>query len=189
MLIKREILDAIKSGNITLQFRRWSRASVKSGGTLKTVVGILNIGAITELSEDQVELADVKRAGFEDIADFKRWLDTMKPGYLCKIELSYGGEDPMIAYRNQSELSVAEISEIETKLAALEKRAPSPWTRDHLTLIGENAGATPQELAEKTGFELAKFKTQLSKLKALGLVVIESKTAALSPRAIAYLSA
>ena len=31
MLIKLEVLEAIKRGEITLQFRRWTRPSVKAG--------------------------------------------------------------------------------------------------------------------------------------------------------------
>ena len=38
MLIKLEVLEKIKSGEITLQFRRWRRRTVKAGGTLKTKV-------------------------------------------------------------------------------------------------------------------------------------------------------
>lgn len=95
MLIKREILEAIKRGEITLQFRRWSRPSVKAGGTLKTKVGLLRIGQITEMSPDDVTLADVQSAGFADIADFRRWLDTMKEGPLFhRIEIGYIGPAP-----------------------------------------------------------------------------------------------
>jgi len=50
MLIKREVLEAIKKGEITLQFRRWTRPSVKPGGTLKTKVGLLKIGRIDEMA-------------------------------------------------------------------------------------------------------------------------------------------
>lgn len=89
MLIKREILEAIKAGDITLQFRRWRRRSVKAGGTLKTKVGILQIGAIDPISADEVTEADVQRAGFANIPEFLRWLDTMKPGELDRIEVSY----------------------------------------------------------------------------------------------------
>ncbi|RDE10305.1 hypothetical protein [Pelagibacterium lacus] len=94
MLIKREVLDKIKAGEITLQFRRWTRRTVRAGGTLKTKVGILQIGAITPISADAVTEADARRAGFADIADFLRWLDTMKPGELDRIEVSYKGELP-----------------------------------------------------------------------------------------------
>lgn len=91
MLIKLEVLEAIKRGDITLQFRRWRRRSVKPGGTLKTRVGILQIGTITPIDAVAVSDADAKRAGFRDVPDFLKWLDTMKPGDLDRIEVRYLG--------------------------------------------------------------------------------------------------
>lgn len=91
MLIKLEILEAIKRGDITLQFRRWRRRSVKAGGTLKTKVGILQIGDITPIDAADVCEADAQRAGFKDVPDFLAWLETMKPGELDRIEVSYLG--------------------------------------------------------------------------------------------------
>jgi len=96
MLIKLEILEAIKRGDITLQFRRWRRRTVRAGGTLKTKVGLLAIGDITPIRAEDVTAADVRRAGFKDIPDFLRWLDTMKPGELDRIEMSYLGPDPRV---------------------------------------------------------------------------------------------
>jgi len=92
MLIKLEVLEKIKSGEITLQFRRWRRRTVKVGGTLKTRVGVLQIGEITPIRAEDVTDADAKRAGFRDAPDFLKWLDTMKPGELDRIEVSYKGE-------------------------------------------------------------------------------------------------
>lgn len=92
MLIKREVLEAIKRGEITVQFRRWKRATVRPGGTLKTKVGILSIGRIDPITVEQVSEEDCRKAGFADKAAFLAWLDTMKPGELCRIELGYLGE-------------------------------------------------------------------------------------------------
>ena len=98
MLIKLEILEAIRRGEIDLQFRRWTRPSVKAGGTLKTRVGILRIGRVDQMDPDDVTDAEAQRAGFEDVADFRRWLDTMKQGPLFhRIEVSYLGADPALA--------------------------------------------------------------------------------------------
>lgn len=95
VLIKREILEAIKRGEIDLQFRRWTRPSVKAGGTLKTRVGLLQIGRVDEIAPDEVTDADAKRAGLGDAAGFRRWLDSMKQGTLFhRIEISYLGEHP-----------------------------------------------------------------------------------------------
>ena len=92
MLIKREVLDAIKGGEITLQFRRWTRPSVKAGGTLKTAVGLLRIGRIDDIRPHDVTLADARKAGFKGLADFHAWLATMKEGPLFqRIEVSYIG--------------------------------------------------------------------------------------------------
>jgi hypothetical protein len=93
MLLKLDLLEQIKAGQVDLVFRRWSRPSVKVGGTLKTKVGLLSIGAITDMDPDDVSETDAQRAGFRDVADFRKWLDTMKPGHLFqRIEVSYLGE-------------------------------------------------------------------------------------------------
>ncbi|MCB1516789.1 MAG: hypothetical protein KDJ19_04115 [Hyphomicrobiaceae bacterium] len=182
MLIKRDILEAIKRGDIDLQFRRWSRATVKPGGTLKTAVGILNIGEINELSENEVELKDAKRAGFADLEDFRQWLATMKPGYLCKIELSYAGEDPLIALRERRDLSMEELAEVDSKLDAMDKRAPAPWTTRTLELIAQHPGRLASELADMADKDKAKFKADVAKLKALGLTISFDQGYRLSPR-------
>lgn len=92
MLIRREVLEAIRAGRIELQFRRWSRPTVKPGGTLKTPLGLLRIGTITDMRPQDVTETDARRAGFADRADFDRWLATMKPGPLFqRIEVSWGG--------------------------------------------------------------------------------------------------
>ena len=92
MLIKREVLEAIKAGEITVQFRRWKRATVRPGGTLKTKVGVLSIGRIDPITVADVTEDDCRKAGFLDKADFIGWLATMKDGDLCRIEIGYLGE-------------------------------------------------------------------------------------------------
>lgn len=92
MLIKRDVLEAIKRGEITLQFRRWKRATVRPGGTLKTKVGVLSIGRMDPISVADVTEDDCRKAGFEDKPAFINWLATMKDGELCRIEVGYLGE-------------------------------------------------------------------------------------------------
>jgi hypothetical protein len=95
MLLKLEVLEAIRRGEITLQFRRWTRPSVRPGGTLKTKIGLLKIGRMDEVSPADVTEAEAKAAGFRDVADFRRWLGTMKEGPLFhRIEVGYLGPAP-----------------------------------------------------------------------------------------------
>ncbi len=93
MLIKLDVLEAIKRGEIDLQFRRWSRPTVKPGGTLRTKVGLMRIGRVDEVRPEDVSVADARRAGFRDLEDFRKWLSTMKEGPIFqRIEISYAGE-------------------------------------------------------------------------------------------------
>lgn len=93
MLLKLDLLEDIKAGKVDLVFRRWNRPTVKAGGTLKTRIGLLAIKTITDMSADDVTEADAGRAGFKDLPDFRRWLDSMKAGALFqRIEVGYIGE-------------------------------------------------------------------------------------------------
>lgn len=95
MLLKLELLEQIKAGQIDVIFRRWNRPSVKTGGTLKTKVGLLAIKSVIDMDAGDVTEADAKRAGFKDVADFNKWLNTMKTGELFqRIEVGYIGEAP-----------------------------------------------------------------------------------------------
>ena len=93
MLLKLALLEDIKAGKVDVIFRRWNRPTVKTGGSLKTKLGQLSIRSVTDMSADDVTEADAKRAGFKDVADFRRWLDTMKEGAIFqRIEVAFEGE-------------------------------------------------------------------------------------------------
>ncbi|MBO9587737.1 hypothetical protein [Devosia sp.] len=93
MLLKLALLEDIKAGKVDVIFRRWNRPTVKPGGTLKTKLGLLSILSITDMSADDVTDADAKRAGFKDVPDFRKWLDTMKEGSLFqRIEVAFEEE-------------------------------------------------------------------------------------------------
>lgn len=187
MLIKREVLEKIKSGEITLQFRRWRRRTVKAGSTLKTAVGLLDIGEITPIRAEDVTDADAKRAGFADVQDFLKWLDTMKPGELDRIEVSYGGEDPRIALREASELDAEAMSDLSQALDAIDRRAGTGWSLAALMLIGERSGERAEVLADEMGLEKAPFKDFVRALKDLGLTESLETGYRLSPRGAAVL--
>lgn len=90
MLLKLALLEDIKAGKVDVIFRRWNRPTVKSGGTLKTKLGVLLIRSVTDMSAEDVTDADAQRAGFKDVAGFREWLDTMKEGSIFqRIEVAF----------------------------------------------------------------------------------------------------
>lgn len=93
MLLKLALLEDIKAGKVDVIFRRWNRPTVKTGGSLKTKLGQLSILSVTDMNADDVTDADAKRAGFRDVPDFRKWLDTMKEGSIFqRIEVAFEGE-------------------------------------------------------------------------------------------------
>jgi hypothetical protein len=67
MLFKIKTLEKIKAGEVDLAYRKWKKASVKEGGTLKTSVGLLRIDRIRPVSE--IKLKDIKRTEYESLSD------------------------------------------------------------------------------------------------------------------------
>ena len=43
MILKRRFLEGIANGTVTLAFRRWTRPTVRGGGSLLTPIGRLEI--------------------------------------------------------------------------------------------------------------------------------------------------
>lgn len=183
MLIKREVLEAIKRGEITLQFRRWKRRTVKPGGTLKTRVGLLRIGDITPIRAEDVTDQDARRAGFADVRDFLKWLDTMKPGELDRIEVSYLGEDPRGALRSDADCDDAALADLAGELDAVDARASTgAWTARVMELIAAAPGRPAADLAIELDVEKQALKTRIRKLKELGLTDSLEVGYRLSPR-------
>ena len=73
MLFKADTLERVARGEITAALRRWSKPTVKAGGTLVTRVGVLAIDAVDVV--DAVALDDAVAAGFGSVDDAMAALD------------------------------------------------------------------------------------------------------------------
>lgn len=181
MLIKSADLEHIRAGRVDLVFRRWTRPTVKAGGTLMTALGVLAIEAVDAIGADDVSDEDAWRAGFDDAAALWRWLDQGKPGVLYRIRVRYVGADPRIDLRD----SLDDFAALELALAKLDGAAP--WTVLVLALIAAHPGRLAQALADELGLERPGFKAKVRQLKALGLTESLETGYRLSPRGVAWL--
>lgn len=163
MLIRVDDLERIRSGAVDTAFRRWTRPTVKAGGTLTTAIGALAIDAVDVVSEEELSVADARRAGFDDLAGLTAWLDSDKTGTLYRVRLHYLGEDPRIGLRESAD----DLEAVENALAKLDAR--EAWTERTLHLIESHPGRLAQLLADEMGLEKLKFKGKVRQLKALGL--------------------
>jgi hypothetical protein len=168
MLIRADALRAIAAGDVTLAFRRWRRPTVRTGGTLRTAVGVLAIDAV-----DLVDLADItadeaRQAGYADLAELHGWL-VKREGEVYRVTVRYIGDDPRIALR-AAVPSEAEVAEIRAALKRIDERSPrGPWTLEVLRLIGERPGVRAADLAAELGRPMLAFKADVRKLKDRGL--------------------
>lgn len=188
MLIKRAVLDRIVSGDVDLVFRRWKRATVMTGGTLRTSVGMLEIVSVVRTSKRHITADDAHRAGYATRSDLLVELDRRTTGDVYCIHVRPGGVDPLIALRSQSHLTSVDIDAIATRLRAMDARSVTgPWTSTYLRLLADRPHVRAQDLAESIGLDKPTFKANVRKLKALGLTISHSPGYELSPRGEAYL--
>jgi hypothetical protein len=176
VLLRNDTLEGIRSGRITLVFRRWMRPTVKTGGTLKTRQGVVAIRKVSLAQEARLTAADARKAGFPSRE--KLLAQLTREGDLYRIEVSWAGEDPRIALRQETEFDAA---------ALLIKLARLPWSRTVLELIESNPGVLALDLATRLGREKLPFKADVRKLKALGLTESLKVGYRLSPRGEAVL--
>lgn len=183
MLLKKEILQQIKAGKITLVFRKWQRPTVKAGGTLRTAVGVLAIDSLEPISEVEITETDAKQAGYKNKAKLLEALNKWDAGSIYRIELHYKGRDPRKVLQEDDDLSQEELTDIHQKLDGIDSRSHSePWTYSVLMGIKEHPGLKAGDLCKKLDVTKGWLKRNVRKLKELGLTISLSPGYKLSPR-------
>lgn len=170
MLFRNRFLDGIKSGRITLAFRRWTRPTVRADGTLRTPIGVLAIEKVEVIGPDDITAEDAQCAGFDTrealLADLQKGSDRT----LYRIQFHVSERDPREALRQNDRLDADDLAGLLNQLAALDNNSRSgPWTGEALCLIGERDGRIAGEIAEHLGIEKQALKRKIRQLKELGL--------------------
>jgi len=182
MLLTNATLDAIARGDVDLVFRRWKRPTVRTRGTLRTRIGLLDIISVDRVTVASISVDEAHRAGY---ATKRSLTDDLRgrTGDLYRIEVQPGGTDPLVALRQQTDLDANELDVVRMRLQRLDMASPNgPWTMSYLSLIAENAKVRAEDLAASIGSDKPPFKANVRKLKALGLTISHSPGYELSPR-------
>lgn len=180
MLIRQQILSGIADGRIDLAFRRWTRPTVKAGGTLLTTIGRLAIDSVEPVDAAMIDEADAVRAGHATRAALLAELDRRGTGPIYRIALRYFGADPRIALRADADLDGEALTALVARLERLDRGGA--WTEAMLDLIAMHPARRAGDLAAMRGQETAPFKTDVRKLKSLGLTESLETGYRLSPR-------
>lgn len=95
--------------------------------------------------------------------------------------------DPRAELAQHAELDRDTVAAIAERLDAMDRSRR--WTREALRLIADNEGIGPVELAERLDREIVRLKTDVRRLKALGLTERIEVGYRITPRGVAFLAA
>ena len=187
MLLSSKVLQGVVDGEITLAFRRWSSPHARSGSQLRTAVGVVAIGEVRQIDPAEITEHDAQQAGFRSAAGLRSSLDKHGTGSVFRIEISYTGPDPRAELREQAELTERDRRDLDRRLARMDTSSVrGPWTRRLLELLRDNPGVRAADLARTQDRPVARFKSDVWKLKELGLTESLPVGYRLSPRGRTY---
>jgi hypothetical protein len=183
--------DGVAGGRITVAYRRWAEARVVPGRIYRTNAGRIEIESVSQVNPDLIvdDDADVAAADRGNARDVRRRLRDNEewPTFLIRFHL-VEGPDPREELASNADLSAAEVEELTGKLAKLDElNRHGAWTTGTLRLIAARPATRAGDLAAELGRDLAGFKSDVRKLKNLGLTRSLEVGYELSPRGEAYL--
>lgn len=188
MLLKRDVLDGIVRGDISRVYRKWKRPTVKTGGSLRTAVGVIEIISVDKVTSKSITDKAARQAGYTSRAELLAELKK-RDGQLYCIQVRYGGEDPRVALRNERITNKVQMLEVTRALERMDEASQSgPWTIQYLELIADGEGVLAEELATSIGMKKKPFKARVRRLKELGLTESLKVGYRLSPRGKSFLS-
>ncbi|NIJ54407.1 ASCH domain-containing protein [Dyadobacter arcticus] len=188
MLFTMKHLGEIKSGKITLAFRKWKKLAVKNGSRVQTGIGLVEISALSECNRNDISEQDAIQAGFRDSKSLLAALDKFTEGSIYKMDVKYFSEDPRIDLREQPTMPDEEFEALKEKLTRLDQASKlGNWTIKVLRAIQENPKLRAADLAVKAKKEKEWLKLNVRKLKNLGLTISHEPGYTLSPLGEHYL--
>jgi hypothetical protein len=192
LLFKKPFWEGLQSGAITLTYRRWQKPHVKPRGRYRChPIGVLEVDAIEQVAIGTITADDARRAGFASREALLAYLAELGPvddaTTVYRVELHHGGDGDRVELALADALTPEDVATIRDKLARLDR--DGKWTAKTLALIDKHPRVAASQLAKKLGRETQPFKTDVRKLKKLGLTQSFEVGYEISPRGRAYLAA
>lgn len=192
LLFKKPFFAGLQSGAITLTFRRWQKPHVKPGGRYRChPIGVLQVDTVELITVAQIRDADAGPAGFADRAALVAYLAELGPvapeSPVYRVALHHGGDGDRVEIALSADLTAEDVATIKAKLARMDKE--TKWTAKTLAIIDKQPRIAASKLAKQLKRETLPFKTDVRKLKKLGLTQSFEVGYEISPRGRAYLAA
>ncbi|RSU30265.1 ASCH domain-containing protein [Sphingomonas koreensis] len=177
MLFRRDTLEGVANGTITLAFRRWRSAAAVTGGTQRTTHGVVRFGLVERIELMAIDAEEAVAAGYADRDVLLRELNS-RPGDLYRIELAGIDDDPREALREQADVD----PDILAWLVRID------WALPILRAIDQAPEVRAADIAEPLGMQRDRFKARVRELKNRGLTISLETGYRISPRGAAALA-
>src|SRR5512138_3833126 len=97
LLFKKPFWEPLKSGAVTLTFRRWRKPHVRVGGRYRChPIGVLEVDAVSLVAVEAISAEDATRAGFASREALVDYLGELGPldgaTEIYRVELHHGGD-------------------------------------------------------------------------------------------------
>lgn len=195
ILFEKRFHQGILSGATTLTFRAWKTARVKPGHRYRChPIGVLEVDAVSLVTVAEIGDADARLAGFASRLEILEYIAAKTGGgeqhTMVRVQFHHGGDGDRVELALETNIDDATVKQIRAALARMDDRPRTgPWTKKTLELIGKHPRTAASKLAAMLGRETKDFKTDVVKLKKLGLTQSFEVGYEVSPRGLAFLSA
>jgi hypothetical protein len=188
MLFTADAWPGLADGSITLTFRTWKRPQAKTGGRYRVAGMLLEATDVREVRSGDIADAEAVRAGALDASSLLARMKIVDGEQMVwRVELRYLGADDRAERRGDDLLDPDQVAEVKARLDRMDRRSGTAWTQQTLRLIERYPGIVSTALARQVGKERMQFKTDVRKLKELGLTESLEVGYRLSPRGEAVL--
>lgn len=189
MRFLKQYWQPVADGQVTMAFRRWKTQQVIAGRRYRTAAGIIEVDEVGVIDASDIDDDEARAAGHPDAASLVDDLPEREGLPLYRVRFHIVNEpDPRALLAENDQLTPEEIAQISLRLDRLDRASShGPWTREVLKTIADNPGRRAPDLAEWFGRETQPFKTDVRKLKNLGLTLSLRIGYRLSPRGEAFL--
>lgn len=167
-----DAMDGIVAGRITLTFRNWTRPQAKVGSRHRVWGQLIEIDDVRTVRAEEITDADAIAAGAASRAAVlgRLGVEPAGQGLIWRVAFHHVGPDDRIGRRNVDVLTDERRAEIQQRLDRMDRAGTGgPWTAKALRLIANYPGVVSTALARLMDRERMAFKTDVRKLKELGL--------------------
>jgi hypothetical protein len=191
VLFEQRFWEPMRAGEVTVTFRRWKRRQVLAGRRYRTPAGMIEVDALDVVTLADISATDARAGGYPSVEALVADLRGTPDLDLFRVRFHLVDEpDPRAVLAASDSLTDDDAEDLRRRLDRLDRASThGPWTMTTLRLIEQRPAVRAGDLAEAVERERLPFKTDVRKLKNLGLTISLGTGYRLSPRGEAYLRA